>query len=89
MIEAIIKLDDNAMEACLEGNMPDNDTIWRLKGTCAVEFFPVLAGSAFKNKGVQPLLDVVVNFLSSPTEVLPIKGINPKDGSETVRKVVR
>ncbi len=88
MIEAIVEVDDDAMEAYLEGNMPDNDTIRKLlrKGTCAVEFFPVLAGSAFKNKGVQPLLDAVVDFLPSPTEVPPIKGIDPKDGSEMVRR---
>jgi len=88
MIEAVVELDDVAMEAYLEGNMPDNETIRKLlrKGTCAVEFFPVLAGSAFKNKGVQPLLDAVVDFLPSPTEVPPIRGIDPKDGSEMVRK---
>jgi elongation factor G len=88
MIEAIVEIDDEATEAYLEGNMPDNDKIRQLlrKGTCAVQFFPVLAGSAFKNKGVQPLLDAVVDFLPSPIEVPPIKGIDPKDGSEMVRK---
>jgi elongation factor G len=88
MIEAIVEIDDEAMEAYLEGNMPDNDKIRELvrKGTCAVQFFPVLCGSAFKNKGVQPLLDAVVDFLPSPLEVPPIRGINPKDGSEMTRK---
>ena len=88
MIEAIVEIDDDAMEAYLEGNMPDNDKIRELvrKGTCAVQFFPVLCGSAFKNKGVQPLLDAVVDYLPSPLEVPSIKGVNPKDGSEMARK---
>ena len=87
MIEAIVEVDDDAMNEYLEGNMPDNDKIRQLlrKGTCAVAFFPVLAGSAFKNKGVQPLLDAVVDFLPSPLDVPAIKGINPKDDSEMVR----
>ncbi len=88
MIEAAVEADDDAMEAYLEGNMPDNDKIRMLirKGTCEVMFFPVFCGSAFKNKGVQPLLDAVVDFLPSPVEVPPIKGIDPKDDSETERK---
>ncbi len=88
MIEAIVEVDDDAMTEYLEGNMPDNDKIRELirKGTCDVAFFPVLAGSAFKNKGVQPLLDAVVDFLPSPLEVPAIKGINPKDDSEMVRE---
>ena len=88
MIEAIVEVDDAAMEAYLEGNEPDNDKIRELirKGTCEVSFYPVLCGSAFKNKGVQPLLDAVVDYLPSPVEVPAIKGINPKDGSEMERK---
>lgn len=88
MIEAVVEADDEAMEAYLEGNEPDNDKIRELirKGTCEVEFYPVLCGSAFKNKGVQPLLDAVVDFLPSPVEVPAIKGIDPKDDSEMVRK---
>ena len=88
MIEAVVEADDTAMEAYLEGNLPDNDQIRELlrKGTCAVQFFPVLCGSAFKNKGVQPLLDAVVDYLPNPLEVPAIRGIDPKDGSETVRK---
>ena len=76
------------MEAYLEGEMPDNDALRALirKGTCSVEFFPVFAGSAFKNKGVQPLLDAVVDFLPSPLDVPAINGIDPKDDSETVRE---
>ncbi len=88
MIEAVVEADDDAMEAYLEGNEPDNDKIRELirKGTCEVMFYPVLCGSAFKNKGVQPLLDAVVDFLPSPVEVPAIKGINPKDDSEMVRE---
>ncbi|MCT8269111.1 MULTISPECIES: elongation factor G [Afifella] len=87
LIETVVELDDTVMEAYLEGNMPDNDTIRRLvrKGTCAVQFFPILAGSAFKNKGVQLLLDAVVDYLPSPVEVHAIRGIDPKNGEEVKR----
>ncbi|MBZ8134612.1 elongation factor G [Afifella sp. IM 167] len=87
LIETVVELDDEVMEAYLEGNAPDNDTIRRLvrKGTCAVQFFPVLAGSAFKNKGVQLLLDAVVDYLPSPIEVPSIRGIDPKSGEEVKR----
>ena len=88
MIEAVVEVDDEAMEAYLEGNEPANDKIRELirKGTCDVSFYPVLCGSAFKNKGVQPLLDAVVDYLPSPVEVPAIKGINPKDDSELFRE---
>jgi len=88
MIEAVVEIDDDAMELYLEGNEPDNDKIRELirKGTCEVSFYPVLCGSAFKNKGVQPLLDAVVDYLPSPLEVPAIKGINPKDNSEMLRE---
>ncbi len=88
MIETIADLDDDVMMAYLEGEMPDNDTIRRLirKGTCDVAFFPVLCGSAFKNKGVQPLLDAVIDFLPSPLDVPPITGIDAKTEEEVVRE---
>ncbi|MFD2239396.1 elongation factor G [Aureimonas populi] len=87
MIEAAVEVDEAAMEKYLEGEMPSNDELRRLirKGTCDVWFTPVLCGSAFKNKGVQPLLDAVVDFLPSPVEVPAIKGIDPKTETETVR----
>jgi elongation factor G len=87
LIEAAVEMDEAAMEAYLEGKEPDAATLRSLirKGTCAVSFFPVLCGSAFKNKGVQPLLDAVVDFLPSPVEVPPIRGIDPKTGEETKR----
>ncbi|GLQ57432.1 elongation factor G [Devosia nitrariae] len=80
MIEAAVEVDDAAMEAYLEGEMPDNDTIRRLirKGTVDVQFFPVFCGSAFKNKGVQPLLDAVIDFLPSPIDIPSIAGIDAK-----------
>ena len=87
MIEAAVELDDNAMAAYLEGKEPDEATLKRLirKAVLTGAFFPVLAGSAFKNKGVQPLLDAVVDYLPSPLDVPPIKGIDSK-GNEVVRK---
>jgi elongation factor G len=87
MIEAAVDLDDAAMTAYLEGQEPDETTLKQLirKGAISGAFFPVLAGSAFKNKGVQPLLDAVVDYLPSPLDVPPIKGLDPK-GNEVVRK---
>ncbi len=87
LIEAAVELDDDAMTAYLEGKEPDEATLKRLirKAVLTGAFFPVLAGSAFKNKGVQPLLDAVVDYLPSPIDVPPIKGIDPK-GEEVVRK---
>ncbi len=88
LIEAAVDMDDDAMSAYLDGNMPSNDEIRALirKGTIAVKFFPMFCGSAFKNKGVQPLLDAVVDYLPSPAEVPPIKGIDAKTEAEIVRK---
>jgi len=88
MIEAAVEMDEAAMEAYLEGNLPDNDKIRELIriGTIAVKFHPVYCGTAFKNKGVQPLLDAVVDFLPAPNEVPDIKGIDPKTEADTTRK---
>jgi elongation factor G len=79
LVELAVEQDDAAMEAYLEGNEPDEETLKRCirKGTCDLKFVPVLNGSAFKNKGVQPLLDAVVDFLPSPTEVPDVKGVKP------------
>ena len=87
MIETVVELDEEAMEAYLEGNEPSNEKIKELirKGTCSVEFHPVLCGSAFKNKGVQPMLDAVVDYLPSPVEVPAIKGIHPDTEEEMER----
>jgi elongation factor G len=79
LVEAAVEQDDAAMEAYLEGNEPDEDTLKKCirKGTLSLTFVPVLCGSAFKNKGVQPLLDAVVDFLPSPLDVLAINGVKP------------
>ena len=87
MIEAAVEMDETALENYLEGKMPDNDEIRALirKGTIAVKFFPMFCGSAFKNKGVQPLLDAVVEYLPSPVDVPAIKGIDAKTDAEIER----
>ncbi|KAL2238061.1 elongation factor G-1, chloroplastic [Sesamum indicum] len=81
MIETIVELDDAAMESYLEGIEPDEATIQKLirQGTIASSFVPVLCGSAFKNKGVQPLLDAVVDYLPSPIDLPAMKGTDPDD----------
>ena len=87
MIEAAVDLDDEAMTAYLEGHEPDEATLKRLirKAVIGRKFVPVLCGSAFKNKGVQPLLDAVVDFLPSPLDRGAIRGVDPK-GQEVERK---
>jgi elongation factor G len=87
MIETAVEMDDEVLESYLNGNTPDNETLRRLirKGTCAVTLYPVFCGSAFKNKGVQPLLDGVVDFLPSPIDIPAIKGIDVKTEAEIER----
>jgi elongation factor G len=87
MLEAAVELDDDVMGAYLDGVEPDEATLKKLIRTAVIHgtFFPVLCGSAFKNKGVQPLLDAVVDYLPSPLDVPAIKGLNEK-GVEVVRK---
>ncbi len=88
MIENVVELDEEAMDAYLSGEEISEEKIRELlrKGTIGNDFFPVLCGSAFKNKGVQPLLDAVVDFLPSPVDIPPIKGTDYKTGEEVVRK---
>ena len=88
LIEAAVELDDAAMEAYLEGKEPSEEVLKKLirKAVLTGAFYPVLAGSAFKNKGVQPLLDAVVDYLPSPIERGAIKGIDYKTGEETERR---
>ena len=87
MIEAAVELDESAMEAYLNGDLPNNDTIRRLlrRGTIDAKFFLVFAGSAFKNKGVQPLLDGVIDFLPAPGDVPAIQGIDARTEAPIVR----
>jgi elongation factor G len=86
LIEAACELDDDAATAYLEGKLPDEATLKKLirKAVLTGAFYPVLCGSAFKNKGVQPLLDAVVDYLPSPLDVPAIKGIDGK-GNEIER----
>ena len=85
MIEVAVEMDDTAMEAYLEGEEPDVPTLRRLirAGTLAIKFIPVLCGSAFKNKGVQPLLNAVIDYLPSPMDVVDYMGFKPGDETET------
>jgi elongation factor G len=77
LIETVVEQDDAAMEAYFEGTEPDVATMKKLirKGTLNFSFVPVLCGSAFKNKGVQPLLDAVVDYLPSPLDIPPVEGV--------------
>lgn len=77
LIEMAVEQDDDLMEAYLEGNEPSTADLKKLirKGTLAMAFVPVVCGSAFKNKGVQPLLDAVVDYLPSPLDVPAIQGL--------------
>jgi elongation factor G len=85
MIELAVEQDDDAMEAFLEGVEPDEAKLRELirKGTLAMDFVPVLCGSAFKNKGVQPMLNAVIDFLPGPLDVPAYKGFKPGDETET------
>jgi len=85
LIELAVEQDDDAMMAYLEGEEPDVDTLRKLirKGTLSLSFMPVTAGSAFKNKGVQPLLNSVIDFLPSPLDVPAYMGFEPGDETET------
>jgi elongation factor G len=87
LVEQAVELDEGAMEAYLEGKEPSEATIKALirKGTVHNVFVPILCGSAFKNKGVQPMLDAVVDYLPSPLDVPPMKGIDFKTGEEATR----
>ncbi|MEL6475052.1 MAG: elongation factor G, partial [Pseudomonadota bacterium] len=85
LIELAVEQDEEAMEAYLEGNEPDLETLQKLirKGTLAMAFVPVLCGSAFKNKGVQPMLNAVIDYLPSPLDVPAYMGFKPGDETET------
>ncbi len=87
MIENSVELDDEAMEAYLSGEEPSVDVIKKClrKAVLTGAFYPILAGSAFKNKGVQPLLDAVVDYLPSPLDIPPTPGIDFKTEEPTVR----
>jgi len=90
LVEAAVEQDDDVMEAYLEGNEPDVKTLRALirKSCLSLAFVPVLGGSAFKNKGVQPLLNAVVDYLPSPLDVVDYMGFKPGDEDE-VRDIAR
>ena len=88
LVETVVELDDTVMEKYLDGESPSEDVIKELirKGTIQSKFVPVLCGSAFKNKGVQPMLDAVVDYLPSPIEVPAIKGIKYDNEEEAITR---
>ena len=88
MIENAVELDDDAMEAYLSGEEPTVEVLKKClrKAVLTGAFYPILAGSAFKNKGVQPLLDAVVDYLPSPVDIPPTKGVDYKTDAEVERK---
>ncbi|HGG06115.1 MAG TPA: elongation factor G, partial [Aliiroseovarius sp.] len=85
LIEVAVEMDDDAMMGYLEGEEPDVETLRALirKGTTSLSFVPVLCGSAFKNKGVQPLLNAVIDYLPTPLDVVDYMGFKPGDETET------
>lgn len=89
MIDAVAEFDDQVMEKYLNGQPLTEDEVRRAirAGTVAMKITPVLCGSAFKNKGVQQLLDAVVEFLPSPLDIPPVRGIDPNTSKEVERKV--
>ena len=94
MLESLADVDDKIMEKYLAGeDLSENEIRSALrKGTLSMQLFPILCGSAFKNKGVQPLLDAVIEFLPSPLDIPPVEGISPDDANkpvESVEKIIR
>ncbi|TDI64204.1 MAG: elongation factor G [Alphaproteobacteria bacterium] len=87
LVESAVEFDDAVLEAYLEGNEPDIDTLKACirKATCAGAVVPVLCGAAFKNKGVQPLLDAIVDYLPAPTDVTAIMGVRPGSDEQLSR----
>ena len=88
LVETVAELDDDVMMAYLDGEKIDNATLKRLirQGTIDGNLVPVFCGTAFKNKGVQPLLDAVVDYLPSPVDIPAVKGIDVKTGEDTTRE---
>ena len=88
MVEMAVEQDEEVLEKYLDGEEPDEETLIKCirKGTINFEFVPILTGSAFKNKGVQPLLDAIVNFMPDPSEVQQATGNIPGKEEEEVRK---
>ena len=88
LLDAVSMFDDEIMEMYLEGKEIPTEKIRTAirKATCAVEMVPVVCGSSYRNKGVQKLLDAIVDYMPAPTDVPAIKGVNPKTDAEEERK---
>jgi len=88
LIEQICENDDSLLEKYLEGKEPDLDELKKAlrQATIAYKLVPIYAGSSLRNKGVQPLLNAIVDYLPSPLDIVLIKGVNPKTNQEEVRK---
>ncbi|HXY48793.1 MAG TPA: elongation factor G [Terriglobales bacterium] len=88
MVETIVENDDELLHKYMEGEAITPEELKKSlrKSVIALKMFPVICGSAFKNKGVQPLLDAVVDFLPSPLDIPPVKGIDPDSGKQVERK---
>jgi len=87
LVETAVEQDEKLLEAYLDGKLPSVEELKRCirKGTTSFQFVPVMCGSAFKNKGVQPLLDAVVDYLPSPLDIPPVKGLVPDTDKEVER----
>jgi elongation factor G len=88
LVEQAVEMDDAVLAAYLDGTEPDVDTLKRCirKGTISRQFVPVLCGSAFKNKGVQAMLDAVVDYLPSPLDVPDVEGVDPRDETKVLTR---
>ncbi len=88
LVELAVEQDDEIMEHYLDGKEPSLDELKKCirKGTISGAFVPVLCGTAFKNKGVQPMLDAVIDYLPSPTDLPPVKGVEVNDSKELTRE---
>lgn len=88
LVEMAVELDDEALSKYLDGVEPDESTLKKCirKGTLGALFVPIVCGSAFKNKGVQPLLDAVIDYLPCPLDVPPVEGMHPRTEEKEIRK---
>lgn len=87
LLENVAEFDDELMMKYLEGEEPTPEEIRKgiRKGTITVQMIPLLCGSAFKNKGIQPLLDAIVDYMPAPTDIASVQGVNPDTGEEDYR----
>jgi len=88
LVETAVEMDDQALADYLDGKEPSIETLKKCirKGTITYKFVPILCGAAFKNKGVQPLLDAVVDYLPSPLDIGPVKGVNPDNEEQILER---